>query len=35
MECDFDEGEDRWDDYDEDGGVPVSVSEMRSEVKRG
>ncbi|CAK9779979.1 unnamed protein product [Cutaneotrichosporon oleaginosum] len=34
FEVDLDEGEDRWDDYDEDAGVPVSLSEFRSEVKR-
>jgi len=35
FEVDLEEGaEDRWDDYDEDAGVPVSISEFKSEVVR-
>lgn len=34
FDVDLDEGEDRWDDYDEDAEVPVSISEFKSEVVR-
>lgn len=32
FDVDLDEGEDRWDDYDEKGEVPVSLSEFVSDV---
>ncbi|KAL1406011.1 hypothetical protein Q8F55_007694 [Vanrija albida] len=34
FEVDLDEGEERWDDYDESASAPVSVSEFTSAVKR-
>lgn len=27
-------GEERWDDYDEQGGVPLAVSELKSKIER-